>query len=55
MKKRKLFYVPGLISIIGLPVLLFFMGPENQIYPTSVRLKLPSNEKDVPGIEAFAV
>lgn len=53
MKKGKLLYVPGLISIIGLPVLLFFMGPEDRTYPTVIRLNLPSYRKDIAGLEAF--
>ncbi|MBN9382992.1 MAG: hypothetical protein J0H74_19705 [Chitinophagaceae bacterium] len=53
MKKGKLLYVPGLISLIGLPVLLFFMGPEDRVYPTAIRLNLPSDKKDIPGIMAY--
>jgi len=54
MKKRKLFYVPGLISIIGLPVLLFFMGPKDKVYERVIRLNLPTDKKDTPGILTFS-
>lgn len=51
MKKKKLLYVPGLISLIGLPILLFFMDPGDR--PGCVPLRLPSDEKDTPGILKF--
>ncbi len=54
MKPKKLYYIPGLVSLIGLPILLFFWGPEDSVYQTVVRLNLPSDKKDEPGIEKFS-
>lgn len=44
MKKRRLFYVPGLISLIGLPILLYFMGPGEKPIWNAVKINLPSDE-----------
>ena len=44
MRRKKLFYVPGLISLIGLPVLLFFLGPEDPVYHTVLKIKLPADK-----------
>src|SRR5687768_14724537 len=41
MQRRKLFYVPGLISLIGLPILLLLFGPEEEVRQTVVRLFIP--------------
>jgi len=54
MKLKKLYYIPGLISIIGLPVLLFFWGPQDPVYQTCIKLNIPSNAKDTAGIERFS-
>jgi len=54
MKRRKLYYVPGLISIIGLPILLLLMGPEDRVWEYSLRLNLLTDEKDVPGVVRFS-
>ncbi|HTE12311.1 MAG TPA: hypothetical protein VK645_15110 [Chitinophagaceae bacterium] len=53
MKKKKLYYLPGLISIIGLPVLLFFLGPADPVYQNCIRLNLTSDAKDTIGISRF--
>ena len=53
MKRKKLYYIPGIISIIGLPVLLFFWGPPDPVYQKCIKLNIPSNAKDSPGIERF--
>lgn len=44
MKKKKLFYVPGLISLIGLPVLLFLFPVEVPIFRNSIKMNLPSDD-----------
>jgi hypothetical protein len=44
MRKRKLYYVPGLISLLGLPVLLYFLGPREPIILTAMRINLPSDD-----------
>ena len=54
MRRRKLYYVPGLISIIGLPILLLFMDPEDTVYHTVLKLNLATTKKDSPGIERFS-
>jgi hypothetical protein len=48
MKRKKLYYIPGLISIIGLPVLFFFLGPEDRVDPTCLSLRIPSENRS-PG------
>jgi hypothetical protein len=54
MQRRRLYYVPGLISIIGLPILLYFMGPEDHIYYTVLKFNLPTNKKDSAGVSRFS-
>ena len=44
MKRMKFYYVPGLISLMGLPVLLFIWGPSDPVFRTAMRLRLPSDE-----------
>lgn len=44
MRRKKLFYVPGLISLIGLPILLLLFGPEEEIRQRAVRLFIPYDE-----------
>jgi hypothetical protein len=53
MKRRKLFYIPGLISIIGLPILLYFFGSDDFVQPTVLKFSIPSDKKDTPGLTAF--
>ena len=53
MKRNKIFYVPGLISILGLPILLAFWGPEDPVQTTAMRLFLPSDQKPPPGVVTF--
>jgi hypothetical protein len=55
MKREKIYYVPGLISIVALPVLLFFRGPENYNYQSVIRLNMPSYAKDTNGIKKFTI
>jgi hypothetical protein len=43
MRKRKLYYVPGLISLLGLPVLLYFLGPREPPILTAVKIYLPND------------
>lgn len=43
MKREKLKYVPGLISLLGLPILLFFFGPEDEIRFTAMKIFLPAD------------
>jgi len=54
MRRKKLYYVPGLISILGLPILLYFMDTDNIVYHTVLRLNLATTKKDSPGIERFS-
>jgi len=50
MKKRRLYYVPGLISLLGLPVLLLIWGPEDSVEQVVMKLNLPSEQKDEAGV-----
>jgi len=54
MKRRRLYYVPGLISIIGLPLLLFFYWPRETVAPTCLKVFLPTDRKDDPGMIGFS-
>jgi hypothetical protein len=45
VKRKKLFYVPGLISLIGLPILVFYLFPKEQKQLTVIRIFLPSDRK----------
>jgi hypothetical protein len=44
MHRKKLFYVPGLISLLGLPVLFFFLGPEDPVYQVVLRINMPADK-----------
>ncbi len=50
MLKKKIYYVPGLFSLLGLPVLLLIWGPEDPVYETTMRMILPSEARDRPGM-----
>jgi hypothetical protein len=41
MKGKKIYYVPGIISLLLLPLLLYYYGPEEYERKTVVRLNLP--------------
>jgi len=53
MRKKKLYYLPGVISIIGLPVLLFFGGPPDPVHQNAIQLSLPSGNYSPIGSEVF--
>jgi hypothetical protein len=53
VKRKKLYYVPGIISIMMLPVLFFFIGPEDPPDYRSIRLTLASTDKDTAGVLKF--
>ena len=55
MRREKIYYVPGLISIVALPILLFFWGPEDYRYQSVIRLNMPSYAKDTTGIKTFTI
>jgi hypothetical protein len=44
MTKRKLYYVPGLISLLGLPILLHFWGPTAPKLLTVAKIIFPSED-----------
>jgi hypothetical protein len=50
MKRKRLYYVPGLISLIGLPILLLFYTPEDTVRFCAIKVFLPSETKDSIGI-----
>jgi hypothetical protein len=54
MKRRRIYYVPGLISIIGLPILMLFYRPKETVAPTYLKLFLPTDRKDDPGMIRFS-
>src|SRR5690348_3541427 len=43
MKRRKLFYVPGMISLLVVPVLFYFYQPVIKT-PTLLRLSVPNDD-----------
>jgi hypothetical protein len=53
MPRKKLFYVPGLISLLGLPVLLFFLGSENHDYQTVLMMNFPADRPRSDGGLSF--
>lgn len=46
MNRKKLFYVPGLLSLVGLPVLLCLFPPEDPVSQNVVKLHLPSEDRN---------
>ena len=44
MIAKKLFYVPGLISLIGLPILIFIVHPEDKKIATVMTIRIPSDD-----------
>src|SRR5882757_1895863 len=49
MKRKKIYYLPGMISLIGLPLFVWiFLAPHHQaqdrVYSKPLRLVLPSDE-----------
>lgn len=54
MKSGRRYYVPGLLSIIGLPILLFFYWPKETVTHTYLKLFLPTDRKDDPGMIRFS-
>jgi hypothetical protein len=55
MRRRRLYYVPGLISLLGLPVLLYFLGPQNPAIQTAIKIHIPTDDTkpDPPGFVRF--
>jgi hypothetical protein len=56
MRKGKLYYVPGLISLLGLPILLYFLGPREPGILTTMTIWLPTDDMkpDPPGMIRFS-
>jgi hypothetical protein len=46
MKRKKIYYVPGIISLLGISFLFYFWVPKSNFPATSIRLFLPSDRKD---------
>ncbi|CAN5386768.1 hypothetical protein BH10BAC2_BH10BAC2_44320 [soil metagenome] len=44
MIPKKVRYVPGLISLIGLAILLILFGPEDRVQQTVIKLNLPTDD-----------
>jgi len=55
MRRKKIYYVPGLISIVALPILLFFLGPEDPIELNVLKLKMPAKTKEQLGNQQFTI
>jgi hypothetical protein len=54
MERRKLYYVPGLISLMVLPIVLLFFSPEERERQTSVRMFIPTDEEPVGEYNQFS-
>jgi hypothetical protein len=44
MKRNKIYYIPGWITLMVLPVILLTVIPEEMPYPTCIRMYIPSDE-----------
>ncbi|WP_207491480.1 hypothetical protein [Aridibaculum aurantiacum] len=44
MKRKRIYYVPGLISLIGLPIMFFLCPIEDPVQPNALRILLPRDE-----------
>ncbi len=55
MREKKIHYVPGIISLIGLPVLLFFRGPSEPANQKVIRINLPAVANDSKYFEKFPI
>jgi hypothetical protein len=53
MTMKKIYYLPGIISLLGLPVLLFIWGPPDPPDQTVLKLNLPSEKRASKGMIAF--
>lgn len=51
-RRRKIYYVPGLISLIFLPVIFFETLPSNKFF-TVIRYVTPSDAQDQPNTIAY--
>jgi hypothetical protein len=45
MKRKKIYYVPGAISLLGLPLLFLLFMPKEEVHPRYVKFMLPSDRK----------
>jgi hypothetical protein len=54
MKRKKIYYIPGLISLIGLPILFFFFPIEDPIQKCAVRFSIPSDAETKDSVEVFS-
>jgi hypothetical protein len=54
MRLKKICYTPGLISLLGLPVLLLLLSPEDPVHHTCLRMAVPSDQKPHKGIKTFS-
>jgi hypothetical protein len=46
MKRKKLYYLPGMISLIGLPILAFFFIPQQRKSERIIRFFLPKDKNE---------
>lgn len=57
--RKKLFYIPGVISLIGLPIIIFLFFPEPKLDYRCFKLYIPSDEKSpkdgIPIFSKFSV
>lgn len=54
MQNKKFFYVPGLISLIGLPILFFFLPIQDPPDYVALKLFLPADVKPPPDVTKFS-
>ena len=51
--RKRLLYVPGVISLVCLPLLLYFFHPKYEYQPTALKINLPSDEPSKGGSFRF--
>jgi hypothetical protein len=44
MRPKQIVYIPGLISLLGLPLILLLFGPEDFKRKNSLRIFVPTDE-----------
>jgi hypothetical protein len=55
MKRKKLYYLPGMISLLGLPVLLLLFLPERKASPVALKMLLPNDNTNNHPFSKYAI
>jgi hypothetical protein len=53
MKRKRIWYVPGLFSLLGLPVILLIWGPDDPVEHHLMGIFIPSERRDAGGLKSF--